>query len=79
MHREFEPGLAALKGKVLADVTMMAVKTAKTTEETRSLVAELKERVKRAEEITGEKIAGIFAKAIMISFLDPMTKQQNSV
>ena len=42
LHREFEPGLAALKGKVLADVTMMVVKTAKATEEARNLVAELK-------------------------------------
>ena len=35
LHLEYEPGLAAQKGRVLAEVTMMAAKTSKSPEETR--------------------------------------------
>ena len=53
----FEPTLAAMQGRVIAEFGAMVTKPAKDTAETRRLVTELDQRKKLVEDLTGETVS----------------------
>ena len=55
LTQRYEPGLGAMKGKVLADLSGMVKTPAKTPAETRAKLTELDQRIKMFEDIFDKK------------------------
>lgn len=79
LHMHLGPSLASRQGMVLAELSGMVAKLAKTPGETRSLLMELERRVKVAEDVTVESISDMHSKSILVGILDPVTRQHTAM
>lgn len=77
MH--FGPSFASRHGMVLADLSGMVAKPARTPGETRTQVMELDRRVKVAEDVTGEPISENHSKSILVGILAPLMRQHTAI
>ena len=71
----YEPELEAKQGIVLAELSELVKKPAKTPSETQSLVTERERRTRLAEDLTAKPIDESHAKSILVGLLDPLTRQ----
>ena len=71
----FNPSLASMEGRAWSELGMLAQNTAKSPEETKRLMNELAVRIKNVEDISGEAVADTHAKSILLTFMDPITRQ----
>ena len=76
--QHFNPSLASMEGRAWSDLGMLAQSTAKGPDETKRLINELSLRIKRVEDISGETVVGTHAKSILLTFMDPLTRQHTS-
>ena len=79
LHQRYEQCLAAGQGAVLAEFTGMITKPSKTPAETRKIVTEIEQKMKRVEDATGTEVDQNHAKSILIGVLDPITKQHTAM
>ena len=79
LSKNFEPGLASMQGRVIAEFGDMIKNPAKTPNETRRLINELIQKKKRVEDITGQEMEDIYSKAVLAGILDPMTRQHTAM
>ena len=73
LHLRFEPELEAQKNTVLYD--LHSIEAAKSIEDTKIKLVELKVRIARAEDVLDEPLHGIQKKTAMLHILDPISKQ----
>ena len=59
LNLHYSPSLAARHGRVLAELTSMGTSPAKNPQETRQKLTELEQRIKTAEDVTGELISEV--------------------
>ena len=78
LRRRFEPSVAARHGAVLADFTNMVTKPAKNSTELMSMITDMDRKMKFLEDVTGEEVPGMMAKAVLIGILDPLTRQHTA-
>ena len=79
MQMRFELGLASKQGLVIADLSAMVTKPAKTPQDTRALISELEQKIANVEEVTNRDVDETHAKSILIGLLDPTTRQQTAM
>ena len=75
MHVRFEKSLAAKHGAALAEFSAMASRTAKSPAETKRIITEIEESMKKLEETMGKDLDEDHAKSVLIGILDPITRQ----
>ena len=73
LHLRFEPELEAQKNTVLYD--LHSIEAARTIEDTKLKLVELKVRIARAEDVLDEPLHSIQKKTAMLHILDPISKQ----
>ena len=74
LNQQYEPSTAAREAHVMTRVLDMMKKRAKNPKETKMMMAELNERSKRAEEITGKTVDEDTLKGVIAGFLDESTR-----
>ena len=79
MHQRFEQSLAAKQGTVLAEFTGMITRPSKNPTETKKLITEIEQNMKKVEDTTGTEIDQNHAKSILIGILDPITRQHTAM
>jgi len=79
LHRHFEPSLLAMQGRALTEFSMMINKPARNPEETRKLLVEFEIKLKQLEDISGKAVDEMHSRGILISMLDPLTKQHTAM
>mgnify|MGYP000571085284 CR=1 FL=1 len=78
LNRRFEPSVAARHGVVMADFTGMVGRPAKTLGELQTLMTEIMRKIKIIEDITGQEVFDMMAKAVLLGVLDPLTRQHTA-
>ena len=78
LRHRFEPTIAAKQGSVLADFTGMVSKPAKTPGDVITMVTEMGRKVKYLEDVSGEELPPMMAKAVLIGILDLLTRQHTA-
>ncbi len=62
----------------MADFTGMVGRPAKTPGELQTLVTEIGRKIKMIEDITGQEVPDMMAKAVLLGVLDPLTRQHTA-
>ena len=75
LNRRFEPSVSARHGAVMADFTGMVGRPDKTPGELQTLMTEIMRKIKIIEDITGQEVPDMMAKAVLLGVLDPLTRQ----
>ena len=75
LANQFEPSLVAMRGEVLAELSVMSRSPAKTPADTKTMLAIFQAKRKRVEDITGEELGGIHMMSTLMGFIDETTKQ----
>ena len=70
--------LEARSGAVLAELSAMVKQPAKDMKEVRNKVTELERKMKTVKEVTGTAADKNHAKSVLISLLDPVTRQHTT-
>ena len=73
MHEHFEPGLAVREGQVLAELAVMATKMARNPSETKRMILDLEDKIRKVNEILGRDPGELRCKSIVRDFPDPET------
>ena len=76
LHLRFEPELQAQKNIVLLELHSMTA--AKTIDETKAKLVELKVRIAKAEDILGIPVQDMQKKTALLQVIDPITKQHTA-
>ena len=74
----FNPSLASMEGRAWGELGLLSQNTAKTPEETKRLINELSLKIRRVEDISGETVVDTHAKSILLTFMDPLTRQHTA-
>jgi hypothetical protein len=75
LHEHYEPSLAVREGQVLAELAVMANKTAKNPAETKKFLLDLEDKRRRVEEIVGKSPDDMHCKSIVLGFMDAETNR----
>ena len=78
LHEHFGVPLVAQQGQVRLEFAAMAGRRAKTPAETKDLMGEMERRLKRVYEVTGKMVDDDSVKAVIMAFLDPLTRQHTA-
>ena len=62
----------------MIEFSSMVAKPAKSPGELLSLITEMDRRMKMLEDVTGEPVPAMMAKAVLIGILDPITRQHTA-
>lgn len=79
LHSHFEPCLAIREAGVLADMTNMVKKEAKTPAETKQLVLDLEDKIRKVTEVTGTPPSDQHTKSILAGLMDKETSMHCGV
>ena len=67
-----------MEGRAWGELGLLYQNTAKTPEETKRLINELSLKIRRVEDISGETVVDTHAKSILLTFMDPLTRQHTA-
>ena len=70
LHEHFEPSLAVRESQVLAELSLMTQRRAKNPAETKRLMLDLEDKIRKVIEVTGRIPDDARCKSIVLSFVD---------
>ena len=75
LHEHYEPSLMVREGQVLAELAIMANKTAKNPAETKRFLLDLEDKIRKVNEVVGRTPDDMHCKSIVLGFIDTETNR----